>query len=78
MSRDDILYLLLLVISIPLGHGIKLLGGQTRLKQLFILVSGLMFVILLTGRGDIIHSLVVILGNYVIIKGLGVRYKFLH
>lgn len=75
MSRDDILYLLALIVSIFLGHGIKSLGGQARLKQLIILVSGLVFVVLLSGRGDVFHSLVVILGNFVIIKGLNVRYE---
>ena len=73
MSREDIVYMLLLFGAIPLGHLIKVSGSPAR-KQFLALIAGLGTVLATSGLGGIPHSFFTILGTYIILKILGARY----
>ncbi|XP_066935922.1 lysophospholipid acyltransferase 7-like [Clytia hemisphaerica] len=68
MSSQDVLYLCVLIGSIFFGQVIKSCGSNHKLKQALVLCSGFAMVVVLTGPGDFIHSLVVVVINYLIIK----------
>ena len=72
MSRDDILYLCMLLFSIPFGYVVKLSGSPAR-KKFLCTVVGLSLAISLVGFLDILHSFLTVLGTYLIITLLGPR-----
>lgn len=72
MSPEDFLYLGILLVSIPIGHGVKLCGSPAR-KQLLCTAVGLALTMCLLGTG-IWHSLAAIFGTYIIVVVLGPRY----
>lgn len=74
MSTEDVIYLLILLLSIPFGHVIKLCGRNAWLKRLLSLSFGLFIVSVLVGRVDAWHSLVVIIGNYIIVNAIDPEY----
>lgn len=72
MSKDDILYLLCLLLSIPLGHLIKISGSAKR-KQFLTLIAGLFTIFLTSGIGGLVHSFCTIVGTFCLVKFLGPR-----
>ncbi|XP_078692161.1 membrane-bound acylglycerophosphatidylinositol O-acyltransferase mboat7-like [Branchiostoma floridae x Branchiostoma belcheri] len=71
MSPDELLYLSLLVLSIPLGCVLRQVRGHTwRRAAVFALGAGQ---VILTCRWDTLHSLVSILGTFTILKTAGPR-----
>lgn len=72
MTPEDFLYLGILLISIPIGHGIKLCGSPAR-KQFLCTAVGICLTLTLLGTG-IWHSLTAIVGAYIIVVALGPRY----
>ena len=73
MSREDLVYLLLLVASIPYGHLVKISGSPAR-KQFLALIAGLLMIVSTAGLAGIPHSFCTILGTFLILKILGPRY----
>ena len=73
MSREDIVYLLLLVGAIPYGHLVKISGSPAR-KQFLALIAGLFMIVSTAGFAGIPHSFCTILGTFLILKILGPRY----
>jgi len=63
MSRIDIIYLLMLILSMPYGHLIKLRTNPT-VKKMLCLIPGLVIGLILCGPLGLIHSFVVIVGSY--------------
>lgn len=72
MSTADILYLSMLLGSIPYGHLVKISGTPAR-KQLLCTAAGICLSIALVGFWGILHSFVTILGTYLIVISLGQR-----
>jgi hypothetical protein len=70
MSREDIVYMLLLFGAIPFGHLVKICGSPVR-KQFLALIAGLIMVISTAGFGGISHSFCTILGTFLIMKAVG-------
>ncbi|XP_071477788.1 lysophospholipid acyltransferase 7-like [Diadema antillarum] len=71
MSRDELIYLFMLLLSISLGHVVKHTKGA-RNKQLLCTGVGLSFVLILC-RWQSFHSVFTTLVNAVIIKAVGPR-----
>lgn len=69
MSTEDILYLLMLLLSIPLGHVVKLSGSPAR-KQFLCVLFGITLAVILLGNG-IWHSMMAFIGTYIIMVLLG-------
>jgi len=67
MSILDIIYLLMLILSIPLGHIVKSVK-KVIFRQLICLGAGLFIVFTLVGWKASWHSFFVIVGNYFIIQ----------
>ena len=72
MSTTDILYLSMLLGSIPYGHLVKISGTPAR-KQLLCTAAGIFLSMALVGFWGILHSFVTILGTYLIVISLGPR-----
>ena len=72
MSTTDLLYLCMLLGSIPFGHLVKLSGSPSR-KQFLSTVAGVSLSLALVGVWGILHSFWTILGTYVIVISLGPR-----
>ncbi|KAJ7340403.1 Lysophospholipid acyltransferase 7 [Desmophyllum pertusum] len=72
MSTTDILYLSMLLGSIPLGHLVKISGSPAR-KQFLCTAAGICLGMALVGVWGILHSFVTILGTYLIVVSLGPR-----
>lgn len=72
MSTTDLLYLCMLLGSIPFGHLVKLSGSPSR-KQFLSTVAGVCLSLALVGVWGILHSFWTILGTYVIVISLGPR-----
>lgn len=77
MSPQDIIYLSVLLASIPFGLLVKSCGSNYRLKQLLLGCSGFAISWILTGQGDFLHPLVVITINYGIVALASPRYVVL-
>ena len=74
MSPQDIIYLSVLLASIPFGHVIKSCGIHYRLKQILLACSGFAISCLLTGVGDFFHPMFIIIVNYIILSIVNKRY----
>ena len=73
MKREDIIYLALLLICIPFGHGVKLVNSP-KLKQFLTLAVGLIVALSTAGFEGIWHSALTILGNFILVKLVGLQY----
>lgn len=71
MSPTDLIYLLMLVGAIPLGHLVKISGSPAR-KEFLCMAAGICLSLALVGRG-ILHSFVAVAGTYLIVILLGKR-----
>lgn len=68
MSKDDWIYLIILIISIPLSYlSTKIQNGV--LRKLSTTFLGIIFAILVSGY-EFFHSLIVVIGNCIILFGL--------
>lgn len=67
MSRDDWIYLAVLVICIPFGYLIKLNQNYMK-KKILTCATGVFITYALCGHKDLAHSLVTIVGNFLIVK----------
>lgn len=72
MSTTDLLYLAMLLGSIPLGHLVKLSGSPAR-KQFLCTAAGIGLSLALVGVWGILHSFVTVIGTYLIVISLGPR-----
>ena len=66
MSPDDIIYISLLLLSIPIGFIIKNVQSTIHRQWLTLIIGFVMTIV--TVRFDVIHSLVTILGTYIICR----------
>ncbi|XP_028395478.1 lysophospholipid acyltransferase 7-like [Dendronephthya gigantea] len=73
MSREDVVYMLLLFGAIPFGHLVKISGSPSR-KQFLALFAGLVMIVATSGFRGIVHSFCTILGTFLILKIAGPRY----
>eukprot|EP00794_Sanderia_malayensis_P009066 gene9066-10034_t len=72
MSRIDIIYLILLLSSIPLGHVVKNLRSSTS-RQFLAFAAGLSIVLFTAGLEGAWHSALTIFGNYLLVRVVGTR-----
>ncbi|EDO40083.1 predicted protein, partial [Nematostella vectensis] len=72
MSGEDILYLLILILSIPYGYFVKISGSPAR-KQFLSTLAGVGLSLALLGPWGIWHSLTAVIGAYLIVASLGPR-----
>ena len=72
MSTTDLLYLSMLLGSIPFGHLVKLSGSPAR-KQFLSTSAGICLGMALVGVWGMLHSFVTILGTYLIVILFGPR-----
>ncbi len=75
MAADDLVYIGLLIFSIPFGHLIKVTDGHQR-KQFISFAVGLCIVVIVSGLHTA-HSLLTVFVNVAIVKLLSPRYKYL-
>ena len=73
MTREDIIYLLLLLFCIPFGHVVKSMNSP-QVKQFLTFAVGLTVALLTAGFEGIWHSALTILGNFILVKTVGLRY----
>lgn len=73
MSKDDWIYLIILIISIPLSYlSTKIQNGV--LRKLSTTFLGVIFTILVSGY-ECFHSFIVVIGNCIILFGFK-RFQF--
>ena len=72
MSREDVVYMLLLFGAIPFGYLVKISGSPST-KQFLALFAGLVMIVATSGFGGILHSFCTILGTFLILKIAGPR-----
>ncbi len=72
MSREDLIYLLLLLGSIVIGHFVKNLKSAFS-KQLVSFGAGLFLVMMTAGTEGAWHSALTILGNFILVRLVGPR-----
>ena len=72
MSPTDLLYLAMLLGSIPFGHLVKISGTPAR-KQFLSTAAGICLSMALVGFWGIVHSFVTVIGTYLIVISLGPR-----
>lgn len=72
MTPVEFVYLLMLLISLPLGHLVKMSRFPAQ-KQLICIGSGVLMILVLCGQQSV-HSLFTTFGTAMIIKTFGPRY----
>ena len=73
MKREDIIYLTLLLVCIPFGHVVKSVNSP-HVKQFLTLAVGLIVALSTAGFEGIWHSALTILGNFILVKLVGLQY----
>ena len=73
MTREDIIYLMLLLFCIPFGHVVKSINSP-QVKQFLTFAVGLIVALSTAGIEGIWHSAVTILGNFILVKIVGLQY----